>query len=196
MNRDDVRVFGVRRRGDLGVLDEATARDVLSAHGPLVWFVIHRLRLPASCDRDELAHLGRVALLQAWVTHDPAQSQFSTWAVRIIRQALYDFFAQSVQPWDHVGEDEAVTDTADGDALPLDDAFGEEAARRWLRQKLANGLLDERERLVMRARLEDEGLAAIGERLGVSRERVRQIELAVVAKLRQAATRAGLRDSV
>lgn len=192
MSRSDVRVFGVRRRGDLGALDAETARHVLHTHGALVWFVIHRMRPPGHCEREELAHLGRVALLQAWVTHDPTQSQFSTWAVHIIRQALYDFFAQRVRPWDAVG-DEPLTDAPD-DAPPLDDALEAEAARQWLRRKLANGLLTDRERVVMHARLEGAGLADIGARLGVSRERVRQIEREVVVKLQKAAVSAGLRD--
>ena len=49
--------------------------------------------------------------------------------------------------------------------------------------------LSERERLIIRERkLEDEAvtLEALGERLGISKERVRQIEGAALAKLRRA----------
>jgi len=75
--------------------------------------------------------------------------------------------------------DETVTDQIDG-----------ERRRSWLRTAL--GVLNERElRIVSERRLQDEGttLEALGESLGISKERVRQIENRALAKLRDALLR-------
>lgn len=55
--------------------------------------------------------------------------------------------------------------------------------RAWLSRKLANGLLTPRERHVLRGRLDGETLHALGEQLGISRERARQLEAQATKKL-------------
>jgi RNA polymerase sigma-32 factor len=75
--------------------------------------------------------------------------------------------------------DETVTEAIDG-----------ERRRIWLRSAL--NVLNERElRIVNERRLQDEGttLEALGESLGISKERVRQIENRALAKLREALLR-------
>ena len=81
----------------------------------------------------------------------------------------------------------------DGVALP-DEAVGEqidtERRTSWLRSALT--VLSERElRIVKERRLKDEGatLEALGESLGISKERVRQIENRALEKLREALLR-------
>ncbi len=61
------------------------------------------------------------------------------------------------------------------------------------------GCLDEREQMIMRSRFgfEDDGrhvLQQIGETLGISRERVRQLEAQAIRKLRSAARKRRLRE--
>jgi RNA polymerase sigma-32 factor len=77
------------------------------------------------------------------------------------------------------------------DAPPLDDtvagAIDEERRRAWLAEALR--VLDDRELgIVRRRRLKEEGetLESIGSRLGISKERVRQIEARALEKLRNA----------
>ena len=79
------------------------------------------------------------------------------------------------------------------DEAPLPDeivsnAIDAERRADWLKRALA--LLSDRERLIIVARRLDEGevttLAAIGRRLGISKERVRQIENRALAKLKKA----------
>jgi RNA polymerase sigma-32 factor len=79
------------------------------------------------------------------------------------------------------------------DAAPLPDEIASDsidAKRRadWVRRALA--LLSDRERLIITARQFNEGevatLDAIGRRLGISKERVRQIENRALVKLRKA----------
>jgi RNA polymerase sigma-32 factor len=81
----------------------------------------------------------------------------------------------------------------DGAPLP-DETVGEEVDRErrtsWLRSALT--VLNERElRIVSERRLRDEGatLEALGESLGISKERVRQIENRALEKLREALLR-------
>jgi RNA polymerase sigma-32 factor len=82
------------------------------------------------------------------------------------------------------------------DAAPLpDETVGEEVDRErrtsWLHSALT--VLNERElRIVSERRLRDEGatLEALGESLGISKERVRQIENRALEKLREALLRA------
>lgn len=78
------------------------------------------------------------------------------------------------------------------DGAPLPDetvgaAIDEERRRQWLREAL--GVLTERELAIVRARrLSEEGatLESLGESLGISKERVRQIESRALVKLREA----------
>ena len=78
------------------------------------------------------------------------------------------------------------------DGAPLPDetvgaAIDEERRRQWLREAL--GVLTERELAIVRARrLSEEGatLESLGETLGISKERVRQIESRALVKLREA----------
>ena len=97
----------------------------------------------------------------------------------------------------HDGESESSSNRqdflVDGVALP-DESVGEQidAERRttWLRSALT--VLNERElRIVKERRLKDDGatLEALGESLGISKERVRQIENRALEKLREAPRR-------
>jgi RNA polymerase sigma-32 factor len=97
-----------------------------------------------------------------------------------------------------VGDDDPGTATerldflVDGSPLPdetVGDALDGERRTHWLRQAL--GCLNERELKILRERrLEDEQttLEALGDRLGISKERVRQIENRALEKLRRALT--------
>jgi len=96
-----------------------------------------------------------------------------------------------------VRESEGSSDRQDFlvDRVPLPDemvteAIDGERRRIWLRSALT--VLSERElRIVNERRLQDEGttLEALGESLGISKERVRQIENRALAKLREALLR-------
>ena len=82
----------------------------------------------------------------------------------------------------------------DAGLLPLDEEAQRGVLRARVREALA-GLADERARLVVALHVGLEGqrahtLSEIGERLGLTRERVRQIEGAALAVLRAGALRA------
>ena len=85
---------------------------------------------------------------------------------------------------DFLISDEPLPDEVAGEAIDIERRTG------WLNTAL--GVLNERElRIIRERRLRDEGatLEALGERLGISKERVRQIENRAIEKLRSALIR-------
>jgi len=85
-----------------------------------------------------------------------------------------------------------VLDTLHSADVSPEHATIEAANLSWLRKKLSNGVLSEVEREVMQRRLAEETLQMIGDDFGVSRERIRQIEVDATRKLREAAVKDGL----
>lgn len=80
-------------------------------------------------------------------------------------------------------------ETLEGHATAQDQALEHKERRSGLQNKLSKALkvLDERERLIVERRMlsdDTESLASIGRRLGVSRERARQLEVRAKKKLR------------
>lgn len=233
-------VWGVRRTGTTFEIPEDEAREILTAHTPLVHHIITRYRYEIATEpylREDLVAVGQVALLRSYQTWDPDRSKFATWAGLHIRQALSDFcrrargqtmgeqralmaaresrrnhtqldaeilkvvlrvknrrrvsldanlqganFEPSVGPLgDRLSDDRSEADVAE-------DLFWEQA-QRWLHQRLSNGLLSDRERFILKERLAGRTLREIGVDLGVTRERVRQLESKAIDTLKKQAKR-------
>lgn len=254
---EEAAVWGVRRRP--GTISDAEARKVLAEHGGLIHFCAKRYRMPAWCvaaDHEDLLAVGRMALLQAWMTYEGSRAQFSTWAIRLIRQAFADMVrrarSQTVverndlmalrvherwvdrkarglpvgdEPprpsaarataaravverrfWSMDGPSTGAIDSereaqfddgshlARGEMEDAAQALERQQLKEWLRAKLANGVLNEQERAVMQDRARGRDLAKIGVAHGLSRERIRQIEVRALEKLREAAIRDGVVD--
>jgi DNA-directed RNA polymerase specialized sigma subunit len=70
---------------DFGQLDAATAKRLLAEYGP----VVHAMcRLYPSHLRDDLSAVGRVAVLEAYLSHEPSRSAQATWVRRLVRWRL------------------------------------------------------------------------------------------------------------
>lgn len=214
------------RAYDMAALSAVDAQRVLTLHGRLVPYIGRTIRLlpGAPIGADDLLSVGRVALLQAWVSFDPEHGvPFASYACRMIRQRMIDLIRETsdrnhpehraiaqVDAWHRGSEPEPpakvqvvaerararrfvpVDDLEEPDDLDLEELLSVARQRQWLRAKLANGLLDERERQIMAQRLCGVSLRRIGQNHNVSRERIRQIETEVLLKLQQAAVREGL----
>ncbi|MCC6205156.1 MAG: RNA polymerase factor sigma-32 [Hyphomicrobiales bacterium] len=95
---------------------------------------------------------------------------------------------------DESGSNDRMDYLVDDDPLPdeiVEDTIDVERRNGWLRDAL--GVLNERElRIIRERRLQDEGatLESLGERLGISKERVRQIETRALEKLKSALVKA------
>lgn len=161
----------------------------------LVYDLIGRSRFEV-IDRDEMTSEGMMALLRAADTFDPWRGfRFSTYACNAIlrsfsRAALQDSKRRSkiVGAYDVDFEKSDVHETSRSDQRAL---FAERL-RRILR--LDNADLTDVEKTVLARRFPSEStrqrqtLENIGKQMRVSKERVRQIQLSAVAKLRKAVT--------
>lgn len=197
MGRSRGRVYGIRKRGNLEDVAELDARAIVQKYEGLVRYIAKRVHIPdgAPFDREDLLSMGRVALLQAHVTFEAGRGvKFLTWAHRLVRQALLDA-VRNVRERARVESDMGENfdlDHYDAGVVPQDVELVEQREVRWLRAKLANGLLTERERSIMRMRLSGATLSSIGEQHGVSREWIRLTEKHVTERLRQAAAQEGV----
>lgn len=166
---------------------------IIEANLGLVYDLIGRSRFE-TIDRDEMVSEGMMALLRAADTFDPWRGyRFSTYACNAIlrafsRAALQDSKRRSkvVGPYEVDFEKSDATESNHSDQRTL---FAERL-RRILR--LDNAELTDVEKTVLARRFPFEDgrnrqtLEDIGKQMRVSKERVRQIQLAAIAKLRKA----------
>ncbi len=159
----------------------------------LVYDLIGRTRFE-NIDREDMASEGMMALLRAVDTFDPWRGfRFSTYACNAIIRAFSRAAIQDSKrrgkiagPWDPEFEEGDMPELRrDGQR-----ALFEERLQRILR--LDNAMLSEVEKLVLARRfsLEHNGarqtLEQIGRHMQVSKERVRQIQISAISKLREA----------
>lgn len=161
----------------------------------LVYDLLGRSRFEAM-DRDEMTSEGMMALLRAADTFDPWRGyRFSTYACNAIlrsfsRAALQDSRRRSkiVGPYDVDFEKSDLQDVTRSDQRAL---FAERLHRIL---RMDNAELSDVEKTVLARRFPFESarqrqtLEDIGKQMRVSKERVRQIQLSAIAKLRKAVT--------
>ncbi len=185
---------GIRRRYNIWVQRYNQIRTrLVEGNLGLVYDLLGRSRFE-TLDRDESCSEGMMALLRAVDTFDPWRGyRFSTYACNAIlrafsRAALQDSKRRSkiAGPYDVEFEKSDATEARHTDQRIL---FAER-----LKQilRLDNAALSEAEKTVLARRfpLEDgrqrQTLEDIGKQMRVSKERVRQIQLSAIAKLRRA----------
>jgi RNA polymerase primary sigma factor len=162
--------------------------------------VVHLVRRRAGAGRisSELVSEGNLALMHAVEKFDVSRGfKFSTYASRAIARSLH---GASVQEFDRRGRFETVREELilTAQHRRCDESAREDAShgnREAVRRMLA--VLSDRERGVIVSRFGLEGcrektLGQLGEELGITRERVRQIESRAREKLREFATEHGL----
>lgn len=166
---------------------------IIESNLGLVYDMIGRTRFEA-LDRDELTSEGMMALLRAADTFDPWRGyRFSTYACNAIlrafsRAALQDSKRRSkiAGPYDVEFEKSDYLDTARTD----EQALFSERLSRILKADSADLTDVEKDVLAQRFPAQDGRnrltLEDIGRRMRVSKERVRQIQLSAISKLRRA----------
>lgn len=198
----------MRRRNCAGTNQHTVVRDAKLVKGVEAWLWQQANRTSRSFggDPEEYAQVGRMqALKLARTWREDGGANFLSWIFRAVRTAMQraakkaanivhvpdaKFFTAGVS---QVSMDAPVGDEADGETygnlfvsedenVTAAAVTGERAAA--LRKKLAT--LPARTREILRLRFFEElTLEEIGERYGVSRERIRQIEAEAMAKLRR-----------
>lgn len=208
LSRDEERALACRWR-DEG--DEAALARLCLAHAPLVAAVARRYA-GSGAAIDDLVQEGNVGLLEAARRFDPARSvRFSTYARWWVEAAIREFVrdnrsvvrggkraGRAPDPMADIPITAAPRDGAPKIAETLADDRPDPEAEVMARHDhdvrtrhllAALGDLSDRERLVVEMRClreRRETLASLGERLGVSKERVRQIEQTGRGKLGRA----------
>lgn len=165
----------------------------------LVYDLLGRSRF-VSLDRDEMCSEGMMALLRAADTFDPWRGyRFSTYACNAILRAFSRAAMQDSKRRSKIaGSYDVVFEKSDVPEVRRTDqrALFAERLQRILR--LDNAALTEIEKTVLARRFPlEEGrvrqtLEDIGKQMRVSKERVRQIQLSAIAKLRRAITNDGV----
>jgi RNA polymerase sigma-32 factor len=187
-------------RGDL-----AARNRLVTSHIPLVEKIAAPYRRPG-VEWDDLVAEGQIGLFRAAETFDPEKGRFSTYATWWIKASVSEFTRRSrsvvkqgyrsceadlslnTPIHKHGGDEELVDRLPDkSHADPWQQISSQRNANELA--ELALSQLTERERVVFEARhLDDEPptLHQLGDKLGVSRERVRQIEATAIRKARNA----------
>lgn len=165
------------RRGDLA------ARDALLA-SVLPWILNRVQKLaPAHEDFDDNVSLAILHMLSVLPKFRPARGRLTTF----VATCLYRFFSKRRETSRRVmyflGDD--LPDVADEEAV--DGERGWRQRQEVVQAEVAN--LPEREREIVSRRLRGDTLQAIGTVIGVSKERVRQIETTAHQRLRIALRR-------
>ena len=173
---------------------------IVEANLRLVFSIVKKFINPAN-DFDELLSDGIIAIIRAVEKFDYSRGfRFSTYATQVIRRNSYRTMMEKQQERQK---------TMDG-LQDMDIDFADEgrssaiSETRWhrLRKRLGVMLdnLDRREKLIIRARFslgahsKVQTLQALANRLGVSKERVRQLERRALGKLRDMAGEPGLAE--
>jgi len=204
LTADEERALGARIQDDR---DEAAMARLVEANLRFVVSYAKRYRGHGVSFLD-LIHEGNLGLMEAARRFDPAHNvKFITYAVWWVRQSMMHVLADSTRAFSfppklfgalHAGgpggEDVSLSETL-GDRLPLNQALVEaELIYQADLDELAAALqdLEGKEQEVVRLRYglgdgEPQTLQEIGDRLHLSRERVRQIETRAKEKLRRSA---------
>ena len=202
VTREEERELALRaRRGDTAARDELVRR-----HLGLVVSVARRQRR-GSLRLEELVQEGNLGLLRAIEKFDPdAGTRFATYAVWWIRAYVWKYLKQARStvrprsgevaladvsldgPIDEEG-DGSFLDRVEDDGPGPDTAYGTAERDRQLRDRIAKvrGRVGELGWDIIHTRLQQDPpdtLETIGKRWGVSRERVRQVELSTKRLLR------------
>ena len=169
---------------------EAVRNEIITANTRLIVSIVKKFADDKN-SFDEMLSVGIGSMMQAAEKFDYDRGfRFSTYATMVVRREIYRFVQRSVRSRTRfvTGQSEVLEDQVDApDVVPRS-----EAELRRVDDHVSKILehLDEREKLIVSARYGfiDLGVKAtfanLGLRLGISKERVRQLELRAVEKLR------------
>ncbi len=184
---------------DLLVRADRIRNDIVSSSIRLVISIVKKYCTP-HCVFDDLLSDGIVSLLRAVDKFDFDRGfRFSTYATQIIHRDLWRAIARDQKSRARFNTGNKLF--LEGQTDETDSRVGEQNSGGVLRviDQLLDGL-DERERMIITGRfgLETSGrketFVALGKKLGISKERVRQLAERAVAKLRTSAQELGIEE--
>lgn len=207
--RSDHRLDHARRdlRVELSAVDDATARALLTRHGPMVRGVVLRHMRAAQrtfhlLDQDTLVSIGQAALLEAHVRYREGDlsretvdgAGFRCWARRVVgwrvsaavQRHLEAEPPRTMRADSHNG----ALRTKEGSAIHPDEQAYHHELGRWLKRCL--GRLELRERMIVALLLRGESKADVARSIGLSESRVGRLYERALGKMRTWAAEDGL----
>ncbi len=200
LDRDDPDLANLEQIEQLLAQARRTRDRIVRANMRLVISIVKKYVTP-QYSFDELLSEGILTLMQAVDKFDYDRGfRFSTYAYRSIARHAFRSVTQRQQESSRfvTESDDAVFDGNGEDASPWMDEKTWHRLRALLSEMLHR--LDKRERLIVRARFALGGhrkvstFQSLADRLGISKERVRQLEQRAMTKLRNMATELDLAD--
>lgn len=184
------------RHGDLAARDELVVRNL-----PLGRYFANRYRR-SGVPHDDLVSAAYGAMVTAADRFDARVARYGTYASWWINRALKTLVADDrlvrlpmkkavAAPPESTVSFSRTPEDAETTRVP-EDVFGTAPEQgRWsqvadLRALMGTALTEQEATIIRRRFRDDETLKAIGETLGLSRERIRQIEKGAIAKLKKA----------
>lgn len=188
---DETRLIVAAQGGDREALGL-----VMAQYEPLCWKLVLQKRPKSSPDFEDLLQQSRLFLIESIHKYDPARAvKFITFAYcRISLLLISELRTMGLIRYPNNSRAQALRRGMEffGESLAMEavdpgNTLEEDALAKERLEVVAEvvGMLPERERLVILGRMAGEGLEKIGNRLGICKERVRQIELVALRRLQR-----------
>ena len=199
LNSEEACVDQLDMMEDLLVRADRIRNDIVSSSIRLVISIVKKYCTP-HCVFDDLLSDGIVSLLRAVDKFDFDRGfRFSTYATQIIHRDLWRAIARDQKSRARFNTGNKLF--LEGQTDDVDSPVGEHNSGGVLKviDQLLDGL-DERERLIITGRFgldtsgRKETFVALGKKLGISKERVRQLAERAVSKLRSSAQELGIEE--
>lgn len=179
----------------LELRDPKAARALVESHLPLLLSIASRYRR-LGVPMGDLVSEGTLGLYDALERYERKGARFSTYASYWVKARICTFIEKmrsplgtSAGPGAVADESQALLEGMEADGACPETLSARAQVREWVRRAVAKTWknLDERERAVLMRRLLDDGetLRDVGSQLGLSGERVRQIETQLKKRLRR-----------
>ena len=179
------------------LLNKKEEQEMVLQNQKLVRLEIKRIGVtPASSDYEDLFSIGTIGLLNAIRTFDESKGYaFSSYACKCIRNEIFLDFKRSRKHSKEISLNNTIYEDKEGKSKSYEDVledpmseFDERIINREYFVHLMNiilNYLESKERLVMIYKMENTNLSEIGRLIGVSRQRVFQINEKAVSKIKK-----------
>lgn len=167
-------------------MDRLDAETVIRENEGLIWFHINRMKfLPTVVDRDDLYQAACVQILRYLDAYDSNRSQLSTYLSVLITTAIRR--EANTARWQRNRTQEYLRDDRQLNSLDENEteieSFDQEYDAEALELVGKIRSLPAKQRFIVLARQSGYTLEEVGDNLGITRERVRQIEKQVMNEL-------------
>lgn len=166
-------------RVDMASISAADASQLLAQFGPLVRRIAGDF---PTVDSDELEAVGRIAIMEAWVTHKPQRIPLRQWVRRVVRWRIVEL-ADGEMSQQYFSPLDLVSGTV---GEPMTNGR-HDPERRFMLEQIIELVpyLPPRQAMIIDGRLRRETYEEIGRSLGISAQWCHQEYMSALAQLRE-----------